>query len=172
MKTEKLLVVLVLGAAACATPGSAGSTTTSPQAPGAVAVAPGLVLIAQYVGGCARLDPGCPTYALFSDGSYTVGFDSAPDGGVMRRGTIDPAIVIDLVAEVHATDFSELRATLAPGRCVAPVDGIDITYVWQTDEGQESLSSCDFALDADVRVLRLSAATIGRIEQDLGVGGQ
>ena len=108
-------------------PTTTSSTTTTTEAPAEPVVA----FTIQLSGGCMMAGPNCATYEFLTDGTvnlYRVDALDVPEG----VGSIDAAIVDEVLLHLDAVDLDELRASLPEGECRACYDGIDTTFIYAT----------------------------------------
>ena len=162
-----ILLMLCFGLAACgaadvpgtlsqASPGATPATTAEPTPsvspvvapsvaaePTNTAAAPTLLTVKLSGGHC--INGQCEAVReIAADGAYVV----ADGTGAQTSGTLDPALLAELKAQIAQADFAQIKAQPFTGTCPIAYDGQEITYTFHTAGGEETFSSCEVGIDA------------------------
>jgi hypothetical protein len=80
---------------------------------------------------------------IAEDGSYVV----ADGTGTRLTGTLDPALLAELKAQIAQADFAQIKAQPFTGTCPIAYDGQEATYTFHTAAGEETFSNCQVGID-------------------------
>ena len=116
------------------------------------------LLVTSESGGCVRIGPNCARHTLYLDGTVTV--ERVSVGAVETTGQIDTGQVDSLVAQIIATDFTELRNRLAEGTCSGCVDGVDYEYDFRSGTESIVFSSIEYRFDNAEPLFALANGTV------------
>ncbi len=162
-----IMLMLCLGLAACGTADTPGtSSQTSPRPAPATDVAPTpsantsivpstaaqptnasaapTLLSVKLSGGFCQYGQCWAVREIAEDGSYV-----AADGtGAQTSGTLDPALLAELKAQIAQADFAQIKAQPFTGTCPIAYDGQEATYTFHTAGGEETFSNCEVGIDS------------------------
>ncbi len=139
----RFLPILALLLSTCSG-ASVASTTTTTLPPGPEPA--GVLLVAEFPGGCAMMGPNCERLVIYGDGTVEAHRLGSGDPRPVDVGSIDPALVAALHRVVVRTDLEAMRLRLPPGECQGCVDGIDTTVTFTVDGHDTTFSSIDTEL--------------------------
>lgn len=136
-------------------PGAAPATTAEPTPsvspvvassvaaePNNTAAASTLLTVKLSGGHC--INGQCETVReIATDGAYAV----ADGTGAQTSGTLDPALLDELKAQIAQADFAQIKAQPFTGTCPIAYDGQEATYTFHTAAGAETFSSCEVGID-------------------------
>lgn len=166
-----LITLLSLAACGVAEPPAAQTSatpiaTTSAGANSQSAATPKIgstdtLLTIRTRGGLCRYGPCWSEKYIRADGSY-----HATDGtGAQKDGTLDDAKVAELMQLIAAANFDEIRSQPFTGTCPTASDGQELIYTFQTPSGEETIASCEIAIDANSPLFQHIAALLDTLNQ-------
>jgi hypothetical protein len=154
----RFLPILALLISACGG-AVAPSTTTVPPPPGPEPA--GVLLVAEFTGGCAMIGPNCERLVIYGDGTVEAHRLGSGAPRPVDDGSIDPALVVELHRVVVTTDLEAMRLRLPAGECQGCVDGIDSVATFTVDGHDTTFSSIDTGLVISEPVFAAMWAVIG-----------
>jgi hypothetical protein len=144
-----LLTVLTLAACGVAAQPTAQTTTTPIAGPSTSASADpkigadATVLTIRTRGGHCMNGECWSEKQIKANGSFT----AADSTGAQKTGTLDAARVAELIEQIAATDFEQLKVQPFTGTCPIAFDGQEYIYTFQTLSGPQTIESCAVGID-------------------------
>lgn len=89
-----------------------------------------------------------------ADGSFT----AADSTGAQKNGRLDADRVAELIQQIAATDFVQLKAQPFTGTCPIAFDGQEYIYTFQTLSGPQTIESCAVGIDENSPLFQNIAA--------------
>lgn len=89
-----------------------------------------------------------------ADGSFT----ATDSTGAQKNGTLDAAAVAELIQQIAATEFEQLKAQPFTGTCPIAYDGQEYVYTFQTVSGPQTIESCAVEIDENSPLFQNIAA--------------
>jgi hypothetical protein len=95
------------------------------------------------------------------DGSYI-----AKDGtGANQTGTLNVAAVSELAELVATANFEEIKAQPFTGTCPIAFDGQEMTYIFHTANGDQTIAGCKVAIDPSLPIFQQTDTLIAAMSQ-------
>lgn len=124
-------------------------------------------------GGAAPLIKITTNGGMCPNGGCSTSIEIAPDGtfhaadstGANHSGTLDPALAAALVDLVAKADFAEMRSHPFTGTCPIAYDGQEYVYTFHTAGGDETIASCQVAVDATAPLFQALDGALTTIRQ-------
>lgn len=96
-----------------------------------------------------------------ADGTYQVSEAS----GAQKDGTLSADQIAALTQLIAAADFEQIRAQPFTGTCPIAYDGQKQIYTFQTLSGEQTIDSCEVAIDESSELFQAIAALSAQIDQ-------
>jgi hypothetical protein len=95
--------------------------------------------------------------AIYRDGTYV----SSNGLGDLLIASLSENELEELIAEMEATDFDEIRAHPFTDTCPIAYDGQEITYRFYTEDGLNVIPSCQYEIDEEAPLFAALAVIVG-----------
>jgi hypothetical protein len=160
-----LLAGLTLIGCGGAAPTTTNSNAGSPSAPPTTSNTAGnaakpLVTIRAEGGHCINNSCGSEKQ-INEDGSYVAKYGT----GANQAGTLNAAAVAELAELVATTNFEEIKALPFTGTCPIAFDGQEITYIFHTANGDQTIASCKVAIDPNLPIFQQTDTLVAAMTQ-------
>jgi|GEM_PF-6262037 len=119
------------------------------------------IVTVHYTGGMC-VNGGCDRLVTLYDNGSLVIVDGAGEESVQTVSEVNQPIVDDLIAEIEATDFEQIRSRPFTGTCPIAYDGQELTFSFYRVEGIERFSTCEVEFDESVPLYQAVIAVVDK----------